>query len=507
MRLLVVSAALLVASCFGQDCLSRDFGQGGTVCVCNVAHCDKFPPLQPVDLGQYVTFVSNQEGLRFQKKVGEFISDDGPTANVIQLGSNTYQTIMGFGGAFTDSTGYNIKNVKDQLGDTLMRQYFAEDGLEYSIGRIPIGGTDFSFKGYSYCDTRDDVPDPELSSFSLQPEDFEYKIPLIRQARQLRNNSLDLFGSAWVAPSWMKTIPGFTSRNSSIKYEMYQAWADYLVKFLDSYKEQGIDLWGITTGNEPKTALLKEEIPSVAWTPDDMTKWVRENLGPALRKSAHSDIKLMLLDDQIPFMKEMADKVLADETANGYVDGIATHWYSDWYGADTAGLLDAAHESYANKFMLATEACNGYEKNDIFLGSWHRGEKYAETIIKYFNNWITGFVDWNMALNVQGGPTFINNFVDSPIIVNATANEFYKQPMYYAIGHFSKAIPKGSIRQEIIPFSDDVMVTAAARPDGGTAIVILNKLDVVVDVAVRCIGRGDAHITLTPKSLTTLVYW
>jgi glucosylceramidase len=51
-----------------------------------------------------------------------------------------------------------------------------------------------------------------------------------------------------------------------------------------------------------------------------------------------------------------------------------------------------------------------------------------------------------MVLDLGGGPTYINNFVDSPIIVNATGGEFYKQPMFYHLGHFSKFVPMGSVR-------------------------------------------------------------
>nr|CAD7572403.1 unnamed protein product [Timema californicum] len=62
------------------------------------------------------------------------------------------------------------------------------------------------------------------------------------------------------------------------------------------------------------------------------------------------------------------------------------------------------------------------------------------------NHWVTGWVDWNLALDLDGGPNWANNTVDSPIIVNATADEFYKQPMFYALAHFSKFVPPGSVR-------------------------------------------------------------
>ena len=52
------------------------------------------------------------------------------------------------------------------------------------------------------------------------------------------------------------------------------------------------------------------------------------------------------------------------------------------------------------------------------------------------NNWVTGWTDWNMALSVKGGPNWVSNFDDSPIIVNEAQKEFYKQPMFYVMGHF-----------------------------------------------------------------------
>jgi len=36
-------------------------------------------------------------------------------------------------------------------------------------------------------------------------------------------------------------------------------------------------------------------------------------------------------------------------------------------------------------------------------------------------------VDWNLALNMEGGPNWVKNFVDSPIIVDAENGVFYKQ--------------------------------------------------------------------------------
>lgn len=79
-----------------------------------------------------------------------------------------------------------------------------------------------------------------------------------------------------------------------------------------------------------------------------------------------------------------------------------------------------------------------------------------------------------MALDTNGGPTYINNYVDSPIIVNATANEFYRQPMFYALGHFSKFIPRRSVRIYASQINN-IPLIAFKRPDNGITVVILNK--------------------------------
>ncbi len=90
---------------------------------------------------------------------------------------------------------------------------------------------------------------------------------------------------------------------------------------------------------------------------------------------------------------------------------------------------------------------------------------------------MTGWVDWNLALDLEGGPNWSGNLVDAPIIVNETSNEFYKQSMYYAMGHFSKYIPEESVRIRL-QMVDELRLagTAFLRPDGKRVIVLLNRL-------------------------------
>lgn len=91
-----------------------------------------------------------------------------------------------------------------------------------------------------------------------------------------------------------------------------------------------------------------------------------------------------------------------------------------------------------------------FTEKKVILGSWARGELYAKNIIETLSHWTSAWIDWNIALNLIGGPTYVNNFVDSPIIVNSTADEFYKQPMFYALGHFSKFVHYDSFTSHLM---------------------------------------------------------
>lgn len=83
------------------------------------------------------------------------------------------QKILGWGGAFTDATGINIHQLPQGAQENLLRSYFGEDGVDYSLCRVPIGGTDFSTRPYSYDDHLDGVG---LPNFKLQEEDKDHKV-------------------------------------------------------------------------------------------------------------------------------------------------------------------------------------------------------------------------------------------------------------------------------------------------------------------------------------------
>lgn len=68
-------------------------------------------------------------------------------------------------------------------------------------------------------------------------------------------------------------------------------------RFLQSYDEQGVDIWGITTGNEPMNGFIPMwPFNCMGWTSSMMRKFLANNLGPSL-KAANLDPQVIMLDD------------------------------------------------------------------------------------------------------------------------------------------------------------------------------------------------------------------
>lgn len=123
---------------------------------------------------------------------------------------------------------------------------------------------------------------------------------------------------------------------------------------------------------------------------------------------------------------------------------------------------------------------------------------------------LLGWIDWNLILNEEGGPTYINNTVDAAVILNSTtSNEFYKQPIFYVLGHFSKFISPGSVRIEasLNGFrANNIKTVAFLNTDNTISVILYNHSDKSRIVDFTDDLRGSYEIQLEPRSITTFVY-
>ncbi|XP_037561777.2 lysosomal acid glucosylceramidase-like [Dermacentor silvarum] len=516
-------AALIPAAV--PECHRRDYGHGSVVCVCNATYCDFAGDIGLPPSGSAFAFESSKDGLRFAKttiplsRVPAQDTRANDTLLLVLDSSKTHQIVYGFGGAFTDAAGINVKSLPEKLQDDLIKSYYAKEGIAYNMGRVPLASTDFSERKYTYDDTPGDL---ELTNFTLAQEDLDLKIPYIKKATSLVAGPVLLIGSAWSSPAWMKTSNSLEGEGVLIGEPgsaYYKSWAKYYVRFLQEYERHGIRFYGVTAQNEPTTGFT----PAASWqtlgfTAQTQKEFIKLDMGPALDMAGYGadNLQLLIFDDSNASLPQWSNAVLTDPEAAEYVRGVAVHRYTD-KSVSPAGL-DHVHDNFPDKFILSTQACAGSAakpEDRVLLGSWERAEEYASNIIEDFNHWVNGWIDWNLALNTEGGPSWAQKFVDSPIIVNATAQEFYKQPMYYALGQFSKFLPMSTARVEShleqahshdTP-ATNLEYTAFFTPNAGIVVIVLNKDDKKYTLKIKDVYReGSVQKVINERSITTFVW-
>uniref|UniRef100_A0A1B6CPQ2 Glucosylceramidase n=1 Tax=Clastoptera arizonana TaxID=38151 RepID=A0A1B6CPQ2_9HEMI len=332
----------------------------GIVCVCNATYTDTIEEVGSLLSGQYVSYLSTKDGLRMRKTSGEFTSskstmDSGNTKFTFNP-SMTFQKMIGFGGAITDSAAISILSLSESAQNNLLSSYFSKSGSKYNILRVPIAGTDFSTHPYTYDDKGEDHSG--LTNFNLKLEDYILKIPIIKQIKEISVQELKLFGSAWSAPVYMKTNKNITGFGF-LEKKYYSDWADYHIKFLKAYKDNGILFWALTSGNEPGNAFYPQLINfnSMGWTPWTQKEWIGYHLGPKLEQSGFHDVLLIGLDDIIIYLPLWMELIFEDENAKKYIDGIGVHWYFDT--KSSISKLQDTHDEFPDKFLLYTESSEG----------------------------------------------------------------------------------------------------------------------------------------------------
>jgi glucosylceramidase len=161
--------------------------------------------------------------------------------------TTTYQNIDGFGFCLTEGSAEVISTLNTFQQDILLNEMFnLSTGLGVSVLRISIGASDLSSSNYSYNETSGDV---DMANFSLAGPDLTYLIPILKKILVI-NPDIKILATPWTAPRWMKTNNAWIG--GSLNAAHYTAYANYFVKYIDTMKAKGINIWAITPQNEPE---------------------------------------------------------------------------------------------------------------------------------------------------------------------------------------------------------------------------------------------------------------
>ena len=295
-----------------------------------------------------------------------------------------YQTFLGFGGAFTQSSGYNYLKLSDEERRSLLNDYFSADGLNYSMGRLPIGSCDFSPEKYSYSYRED------LSDFSIE-KDKQYILPMLNDVKKIKND-IKLVSSPWSPPEFMKDNKKLVFGGKLLD-GFKETWATYVVKYIQEYKSNGIDINYVTIQNEPDAKQIWE---SCLYTPQEEKDFAVNYLYPSFRKNS-INTEILIWDHNKDKIYKRAEEELSSDEAKEAISGIAYHYYS----GDHFDNLRLLKEKFPNKILIHTEGCTGYslfKKEDEVKN----GEIYAHDILGDLNAGTNAYIDWNLLLDHKG---------------------------------------------------------------------------------------------------------
>ncbi len=433
-------------------------------------------------------YETSRQGNKFTQ-VTKFNSLDSISKISLNI-DQKFQTITGFGGSFTEASASLLNRLSKDKRNKIIEAYFGETGAKYSLTRTHMNSCDFSLSNYSYASVAGDI---ELKNFSIE-EDRNDLIPMIKDAMKVSKEGFKILSSPWTAPPWMKDNNDWRGGKLLPKYN--DTWALFFSKYIDAYKAEGIDIWGFTVENEPLGNDGNWE--SMHFSPEEMTNFVQKYLGPKLEADGH-DVKILGYDQNREHLNEWVDAMYKDKTSSKYFDGTAIHWYASTFDI-FPNELQYAHKKSPNKYLIQSEACVDaqvpvwkddawYWKKEATDWGWtwapedqkHLHPKYApinryaRDIIGCLNNWVDGWIDWNMVLDKQGGPNWFKNWCVAPIIVDPDSDEVYFTPIYYVMMHFSKHIRPGAQVIGVENSDSELMVTAAKNPDNSIAVVVFNE--------------------------------
>lgn len=453
--------------------------------------------------------VTTESGDKLAEKENIDFEKGTPEGTIIKVDPGKIkQTIDGIGSSFTESSAFVLAHLDQKSRKEVMENIFSESGANFTLTRTHIGACDFCVEGkYSYLDKKGDT---KLESFSIESDtegfsmdkypgikDESYDLlPMIKEAIQIKKNQEDealrIVSSAWTAPYWMKDIEdwyikgtpenNFQGTGGKLKPEYEETYADYLIKYLDTYRSAGVDIWGITPVNEPHGNNGQWE--SMHFTPEGQNDFIKKYLGPKLKSGDNSHINLLIYDQNRDGLKHWTDVILGDRETAEYVYGSAVHWYSSTFKV-YEDVFDEVKEKFPDKAIVHTEGCiddlgkeapggiadperfkeEGWFNNDSFWwnktatdwaysANWEGVKtedhpiytpvhRYARNIIVSIDHWLTGWIDWNVVLDHNGGPNHVGNFCGAPIMINTESGKIYYTPVYYVLAQFSRTIRPG----------------------------------------------------------------
>jgi glucosylceramidase len=377
-----------------------------------------------------------------------------------------------------------------QQSSILSALFDPQNGIGISFLRQPVGASDFSLNAFTYDDIYQWGTDYDLASFSID-HDRAYILPLLRSAFSI-NPSIKVMATPWTPPAWMKSEGSLQA--GSLRTTAYEAYANYLVKFIQAYQAEGVPIASLTVQNEPLTT---PPYPSMYMLAPEQATFIGQNLGPAL---ARAGLRTRIFAWDHNWDTAYPLTVLSDSAARQYVSGVSFHCY----GGQQSAMSDM-HNAYPSVDVAMTEC--GDSSRATF------GDKLTydvrTTLIGSLRNWARSVAKWNLVLDQNGGPKLYNGACINcrgMVTFDTSTGAVSFNEDYYAIGHASRFIRPGAFRVDSTGFGfGSIENVAAVNPDGSLVVLATNSSYGPLTFQIRFHG-ATLKYTLDSDSVATFVW-
>ncbi|MDE1894767.1 MAG: glycosyl hydrolase [Xanthomonadaceae bacterium] len=411
---------------------------------------------------------------------------------VIDTGK-TYQSIVGFGAALTDSSAWLIQNELDerQRAALLQELFGPPPNLNLNMTRLTIGASDFSLQRYTLDDLPPGQADPALEHFNVAA-DLGGVIPTVREAMAF-SPRLHVIASPWSAPAWMKTSANLIGGELLPQFE--STYADYLVKYVDTFRRYGIPIFALTLQNEP--GFVPVTYPGMRLPAATRARIIAQYLGPAL---ASRKPKTAILEwDHNWDEPAQPLSVLSDPAAARYVDGVAWHCYRG-----SAYAQGPVHHQFPRKDNYITECSGGdwdYKQDDELL--WFA----RNLLLEGLRNWARGVVYWNLALDESHGPHLGGcGNCKGLVTIDSRTGAVKRNDEYYAFAHFSRFVLPGALRVRSTATDKGIENVAFQNAGGGSVVLVVVNSNTAARVVSVAQDVTHFRYTLPPQSVATFVW-
>ncbi len=395
---------------------------------------------------------------------------------------------QGMGGAITEAAAYNFAKLKPERKKALIEAYYGKDGIGYDWGRISIGSNDFCLEPFEYTKRT------SLKDFSIE-HDRKWLLPMMEMI--LAKKELKIVASPWSPPSCLK-YTHMTRFGGNLKPWRYKRYAQYIRKWLDAYADEGIKVRYITPQNEPH-AIQKWE--SCIFSYRGQRRLAYKCLADEL---ADLDTQILLWDHNKKKFDRVAERLLNGKYVTKYgrdekVCGLCYHWYNGTH----PDKMWEVREKYPDIMTISSEMCCGWSPYNA--KNWaNAANPYYFEIFSDINCGASAWIDWNMLLGWDGGPSYCGNYCASPVILNETSDDFILTPIYDALKKFSKMFPAGSEVVRCENPSKEVAAVARKTKKGYT-VVIANTSDeeCAQEVTIR-LGKTEKQLSLERLEIVSI---